>query len=200
MYFQVFSILLVRKTVHDHFWLDFDQNERSRCGPFPIRPVNSFWCSERPLQNPGGSFNEKNFNSMIIWLKFPGKSMCSNFTVYNFVWIWGTRTPCQRTYLKFKLHFFEIKHAHNWTDPLRSDMLKWYVGVLKWGYPKIIKFIFGSSTINHPAICVPPFMETFICCATPSLRLLWLFARKIFGRPSATGLRWSCPADLHCCS
>ena len=44
------------------------------------------------------------------------ESMCSNFTVYNFVWIWGTRTPCQRTYLKFKLHFFEIKHAHTQLD------------------------------------------------------------------------------------
>ena len=37
-----------------------------------------------------------------------------------------------------------------------------YGGVLKYGYPQIIHFLVGFSTINHPIFGVPPFMETSI--------------------------------------
>jgi hypothetical protein len=33
-------------------------------------------------------------------------------------------------------------------------------GFLKWGYPSIINFRLGFSIVKHPAIGVPPFMES----------------------------------------
>ena len=38
----------------------------------------------------------------------------------------------------------------------------YYGGFLKWGYPQIIHFNVIFHEINHPAIGVPPFVETLI--------------------------------------
>ena len=46
-----------------------------------------------------------------------------------------------------------------------TSFISTYGGFLKWGYPQIIHFnriLIRLSIINHPAIGVPPFMETSI--------------------------------------